>query len=208
MVTQPTGTVTILFSDLVGSTEAMERAGEGEGQRLLGGLLSRIREVAHAYSGQEVKNLGDGMEVAFTSAIAALDAATAMQRSIEWESHARAFPLSLRIGVNVCEASISDGDYWGLSVVVAKRLCDSADGRQILVSGLVKELVSDRAQWKFRPLGARSLKGISRPIEIFEFLWTPLDHSPTLPLRSGPEQEQKALSRFLRAVRHPEREVR
>jgi adenylate cyclase len=202
-----TGTITIVFTDLVGSTEIMEREGEDEGRELLRRYLGQMREISSAYEGREVKNFGDGIEIAFSSVVTALDTATAMQRTIFWENQAREVEVGLRIGINVCEASIAEGDYWGLSVVVAKRLCDLADAGQILVSGLVRQLVEHRREREFVPLGNRTVKGIGRPIETFELVWTPLDHAPTLPSTSE-TTEGRALSRFIRAVRRHEPESR
>jgi adenylate cyclase len=202
-----TGTITVLFTDLVDSTETMERAGEDEGRELIRRYLSRLREISQAYVGQEVKNFGDGIEVAFSSVVAALDAATTMQRAIHWENQTGSLPLGLRIGLNVCEASIAEGDYWGLSVVVAKRLCDIAQAGQILTSGVVSQLVSQHPEWRFRRMGERTVKGIRRPVDTFELVWTPLDHVPTLPLpSSSTTPEQKVLSRFIRSVRRHEPE--
>lgn len=200
-----TGTITILFTDLVGSTEVMERVGEDEGRDLLGRYLAHVREIMKAYAGEEVKNLGDGIEAAFSSVVAALDAATTMQRATDWENRSRPVSIGLRAGINVCEASIASGDYWGLSVVIAKRLCDSAEAGQILVSGVARELVQHRGELKFRPLGSRSLKGISRPVDTFDLAWTRLDHVPTLPMASSEATSDRGLvSRFIRSVRRSE----
>jgi adenylate cyclase len=202
-----TGTITVLFTDFVDSTAAMERAGEDEGRELLARYLFRLREIAHAYGGQEVKNFGDGIEVAFSSAVAALDAATTMQRAVDWENRTGSLPIGLRIGLNVCEASIAEGDYWGVSVVVAKRLCDVAGAGQILTSGLVRELVSQHGEWRFHQMGERAMKGVSRPVETFELRWSPLDHVPTLPLTSdSATTDQQVLSRFIRTVRRAKSE--
>jgi adenylate cyclase len=206
-VERRTGTITVLFTDFVGSTEAMERAGEDEGRELLGRYLSRLREIAHAFMGQEVKNFGDGIEVAFSSVVAALDAATTMQRAIDWENHTGSLPIGLRIGLNVCEASIAEGDYWGVSVVVAKRLCDLAESGQILTSAIVRELAAQYGEWRFEGVGDRTIKGVGQPVETFELSWTPLDHVPTLPLgSSSATPEGQILSRFIRTVRHAKSE--
>jgi adenylate cyclase len=202
-----TGTITVLFTDFVDSTAAMERAGADEGRELLGRYLSRLREIAQAYVGQEVKNFGDGIEVAFSSVVAALDAATTMQRAVEWENRSGSLPIGLRIGLNVCEASIAEGDYWGVSVVVAKRLCDLAGAGQILTSRIVRELASQHGEWRFQQVGDRVMKGVSQPVETFELAWTPLDHVPTLPLGSGSASpEGEVLSRFIRSVRRAKSE--
>jgi class 3 adenylate cyclase len=205
VVERRTGTITILFTDLVGSTEAMERLGEDDGRELLGRYLAHVREIMKAYGGEEVKNFGDGLEAAFSSVVAALEAATTMQRATDWENRAGPVSVGLRTGINVCEASIAGGDYWGVSVVVAKRLCDSAEAGQILVSGVAHELVAHHPELKFLALGPRALKGISRPVDTYDLVWTHLDHVPTLPLASSATtSEQGLVSRFIRSVRRAE----
>ena len=88
----------------------------------------------------------------------------------------------MRIGVNVGEADEEQGDFYGLPVTVARRLCDSANGAQILVSRTVRDLVGDRAAAALEGLGPRSLKGLP-DTEVFEVRWTPRSRGRTAPRR-------------------------
>src|SRR5712691_3803514 len=124
------GLFTILFTDLVGSTELLSRAGDEDAQRIFRAHHSLLAEVAAAHKGEEVKWLGDGLMVAFPSAAEAVRAAVAMQqasrRPVEGER------LAIRVGLNAGEALRDAADYFGTAVVVARRLCDRAGPGQIL----------------------------------------------------------------------------
>src|SRR5437016_12235580 len=94
--------VTMLFTDLVGSTELLSRAGDDDAQRIFRAHHTLLAETAAAHGGEEVKWLGDGLMVAFASALDALRAAIAMQqasgRPVSGER------LSIRVGLNAGEA--------------------------------------------------------------------------------------------------------
>ena len=74
----------------------------------------------------------------------------------------------MRIGLSLGEASVEDGDYFGEPVVEASRLCAAAEGGQILVSDLVRQVGGARDGYRFRSLGGLELKGISEPVQAFE----------------------------------------
>jgi class 3 adenylate cyclase len=169
---RPTGTVTLLFTDLVGSTELMDQLGDEAGDRLLREHFAHLREAARAHGGQEVKSLGDGLMLAFSSSLSALACAVRMQRRIAPSvGEAGAEAVGLRIGLNAGEAISAEGDYFGRPVVVAKRLCDRAGRGQILVSDVVRSLVGNRAEYPFVALGALQLKGFTEPVTAFGLDW-------------------------------------
>jgi class 3 adenylate cyclase len=90
--------------------------------------FSALRDAVGVHGGVEVKSLGDGLMVSFSSAAEAVAAAAAMQRSIA--RLARRDPsvgLSLRAGISIGEATLEDGDWFGTPVVEAARLCAAAD---------------------------------------------------------------------------------
>src|SRR5262245_60611669 len=93
-----TETVTILFTDLVGSTELLSRVGEARADELRREHFGLLRTAIEQTGGREVKNLGDGLMVAFDGAASALDAAVAMQQAIAARPP-DAEPLSIKIGV-------------------------------------------------------------------------------------------------------------
>ena len=167
-----TGTVTLLFTDLVGSTELIDRLGDEAGDRLLRDHFAVLREAAKEHGGQEVKSLGDGLMLAFASALSALACAVRMQRRIAASvDEAGGEAVGLRIGLNAGEAISAEGDYFGRPVVVAKRLCDRAGRGQILVSDVLRSLVGNRAEYRFIALGALQLKGFADPVTAFGLDW-------------------------------------
>jgi class 3 adenylate cyclase len=166
------GTITLLFTDLVSSTELIDRLGDEAGDRLLGAHLEMLRDVTREHDGREVKSLGDGLMLAFASALGALACAVGMQQRVRaHREHAGAQPVSLRIGLNTGEAISAGGDYFGKPVVVARRLCDHAGSGQILLSEVVRSLVGTRGGYRFIALGELRLKGLADPITAFAVDW-------------------------------------
>ncbi|MEX1254671.1 MAG: adenylate/guanylate cyclase domain-containing protein [Dehalococcoidia bacterium] len=166
----PSSIVVLLFTDLVGSTELLEALGEDAGEQLRRTHFSMLRDVVNARGGQEVKSLGDGLMVVFTSAVDALGCAVAMQQAVQGHDQLRS---RVRVGLHVGEPIQDEDDYFGMPVVTATRLCSSAQGGQILASDLVRRLVGSRGQYTFRDLGALQLKGIAEPLAACEVAWEP-----------------------------------
>src|SRR3954469_8041335 len=165
------GTVTLLFTDLVGSTELLERLGDDRAEELRRAHFAALRDAAVAHGGHEVKSVGDGLMVAFRSAVDALGAAVQMQRAVDRHNRTGAQPIAVRIGLAVGEVVYDQGDYYGTPVVVAKRLCDAAAGGEILVSELIRGLVGSRGGYAFQPVGGLRLKGLAEPLEAAKGAW-------------------------------------
>jgi class 3 adenylate cyclase len=179
-----TGTVTLLFTDLVGSTALMDRLGDDAGDRVRRQHFAVLRQAASEHGGQEVKSLGDGLMVAFQSAVGGVECAIRMQQRIAaHDSEAGAEEMGLRIGLNAGEVISDKGDYFGRPVVVAKRLCDRAGPGQTLLSEVVRTLVGGRGEYRFVALGALQLKGFIDPITAFELHWP--GHGSTAPSRTS-----------------------
>ncbi len=155
------GVVALLFTDLVRSTELLTSLGDDAADELRRRHFAGLREAVAASGGEEIKSLGDGLMVSFTSPVAALSCAVAMQGSVAGSG------LELRVGVHAGEPIREESDLFGAAVVVAKRLCDAAMGGQILTSQLMVELVGGRGSFRFRPLGPVSLKGLPEPVRTF-----------------------------------------
>jgi class 3 adenylate cyclase len=166
MTERASGLVTILFTDLVGSTELLSRAGDEEAQCIFRAHHDLLAETAAAHGGEEVKWLGDGLMVAFPSAADALRCAIAMQQASRRPVAGER--LAIRVGLNAGEALRDAADYFGTAVVVARRLCDRAAGAQILCSELVAGLLAGRAGFSFTPLGPLELKGVPQPVAALE----------------------------------------
>src|SRR6478736_8778323 len=95
-------TITVLFTDLVGSTDLLSRVGEAQADELRREHFGLLRAAMAAHGGREVKNLGDGLMVVFDGVPAALDAAVAMQQGITGRP-LESEPLAIRVGVAVGE---------------------------------------------------------------------------------------------------------
>jgi class 3 adenylate cyclase/tetratricopeptide (TPR) repeat protein len=166
-----TGTVTLLFTDQVGSTETLQRLGDEEGERLRRAHFGLLREAAAMHGGEEVKNLGDGLMVAFVSAVDAVVCAITMQQAVDRARTTGELTFAVRIGLNVGEPIRDEGDYFGTPVVIAKRLCDAGAPGQILASELVRALIGTRGGFAYRALGDVPLKGVAEPVPACEVIW-------------------------------------
>jgi tetratricopeptide (TPR) repeat protein len=123
------------------------------------------------HGGEEVKNLGDGLMVAFVSAVDALACAITMQQAVHRARASGEPQFAVRIGLNVGEPIRDEGDYFGTPVVIAKRLCDAGAPGQILASELVRALIGTRGGFAYRALGAVPLKGVADPVPACEVIW-------------------------------------
>ncbi len=176
-----TENVSVLFTDLVGSTEmisalSLEAAGELRRKH-----FSTLRQAIAASGGTEVKNLGDGVMVVFPVASAALSCAVAMQQAVDRDNASAERPLGLRIGLSAGEVIRETDDYFGDPVIEAARLCALANGGQIVAAALVRAMAGRRSPHAFSPLGAIELKGLPEPIETLEIGWERLDDVEATP---------------------------
>jgi class 3 adenylate cyclase len=166
-------TLTLLFTDVAGSTELLRRLGDDAGAAALNEHFALLRAEVRRHGGEEVKSLGDGLMVTFASASRAVACAMAMQQAVS----ARGGQPKLRVGLHAGEPARIGGELLGTPVVVAKRLCDAAQPGQIVASELISGLVGSRGGHEFRPLGALDLKGVGAPVSACEVRWTPRDPS-------------------------------
>ena len=169
-----TENVTVLFTDIVGSTELSQRLSPDDADEVRRGHFSILRQALAESGGTEVKNLGDGLMVVFASASAALACAVAMQQGVERDNRDREHAVGLRVGMSGGEVSREDDDYFGDPVVEAARLCASCEGGQVLAADVVRAMAGRRSRHECRPSGNSSLKGLPEPVETVEVLWEPL----------------------------------
>ncbi len=160
------GLVTILFTDVVGSTELLSRAGDEEARRIFQAHHQLLSEAVAQHGGDEVKWLGDGLMVAFPSAADALSCAISMQQAAQRPVAGER--IAIRVGLTAGEALRDAADYFGTPVVLAKRLCDQADARQILCSEVVAGLLAGRPGFTFAAAGEFELKGLPQPVAAYE----------------------------------------
>jgi class 3 adenylate cyclase len=144
--------VTLLFTDLVSSTELLGRLGETAAEEVRRTHFGLLREAVAVTAGDEVKTLGDGLMVAVASPLDGVRCAIAMQQAIAEHNRAGTGPaLGIRVGLHAGEPARDEDDFFGSAVVVAKRLCDRAEGGQILASEVVAGLVGPGHGLSFLP---------------------------------------------------------
>src|SRR5687767_4017749 len=144
----PTSTASILFTDVESSTELRSRLGETAADRLFVDLERRLSAQVERHGGTVVKTAGDGVMASFGSASDAILAAVDMQRSVARRDEG----LRLRVGIASGDVSWEGGDCFGLPVVTASRLQNSAAPGQILVSQIARLLAGERPEAKFEPV--------------------------------------------------------
>jgi class 3 adenylate cyclase len=169
-----TENVTVLFTDLVGSTELASSIAPEAADELRRKHFSSLRQAVAASGGTEVKNLGDGLMVVFPAASAALGCAVTMQQAVHRDNTGAKRPLGLRVGLSSGEATRENEDYFGDPVIEAARLCARASAGHILASDLVRANAGRRSSHIFTSLGALELKGLPEPIETLDVGWEPL----------------------------------
>ncbi|HXW59808.1 MAG TPA: AAA family ATPase [Solirubrobacteraceae bacterium] len=167
-------TVSVLITDLVGSTAMAERLGKAAAEELRAEHFALLRGALKRTGGREVKNLGDGLMMVFDSATQSLSCAVELQQAIDARNRRAEEPLGLRIGMSLGDATVKEGDYFGWPAIEATRLCAEAKGGQIVVNALVRQVAGARAEHRFHSLGALELRGIAEPLQAFELVWEPI----------------------------------
>jgi class 3 adenylate cyclase len=164
-------TVTVLFTDMVGSTSTRTRLGEELADEHFRRHDQLLRAVAVAHGSMFVKGLGDGLMALFDSATVALDATVAIEQAVSSENDQTIAPVTIRAALSAGDVRWLDGDVSGLPVVEAARLVAAAHGGQVLCTDLVRRLAQGRGGHEFKDLGATSAKGIPEPLQIYELRW-------------------------------------
>ena len=161
----PRGTVTLLFSDIEGSTRLLQRMGDAYAdlldvhRRLLGEAFARHR-------GFVVDNEGDAFFVAFDSANDAVAAAADAQLALARHDWSEGDEIRVRMGLHTGEPRAIDGRYVGLAVHAAARVMSAGHGGQVLVSESTRALLDDRFQ--LHDLGEHRLKDLSAAQRLFQ----------------------------------------
>jgi class 3 adenylate cyclase len=167
----PPGTLTILVSDIVGSTQLAEKLGDQGWVEVLDRHNAIVRRHVEEHGGVEVKNQGDGFLIVFPSARGAVLAAIAIQRSIADFRHDNPdVTILLRLGLHTGEVVATGDDIFGQNVVVATRIADVCEPGGIVVSGLTRDLTASASDLGFEPGTDVDLKGISAPYRVHRVL--------------------------------------
>jgi eukaryotic-like serine/threonine-protein kinase len=172
-VAAPDGTVTIMFSDIEGSTVLTEELGDERWLKALHRHNTLIRHHLAAHRGFEVKNQGDGFMVAFGRASSALRCAIAIQRDLAARrDQSGSQVMHVRIGLHSGEVIREQEDFFGHNVILAARIAAKASGSQILVSAVLRELVAGSHEFQFGEAREEQLKGLPGPQRVYEVCWS------------------------------------
>ncbi|MGI9190020.1 MAG: adenylate/guanylate cyclase domain-containing protein [Longimicrobiaceae bacterium] len=157
----------VWFADIVGFT-ALASRDEGAAFRLVKLFEQIAREEIDRHAGTLVKFMGDGALAIFGGTAAAVDAALSLRDGFRQRTEAERDPSTLRIGVHLGDIIVSDaGDVYGDGVNTAARLQGEADPGQVVVSQDVWRQCRQRAEYRFRELGSRQLKGLAEAERLF-----------------------------------------
>jgi class 3 adenylate cyclase len=160
--TSPDGAMTIMFSDIEGSTEMVENLGDEQWIRILRVHNRLVREAVTRHGGVEVKSQGDGFMLAFTSSRSALRCAVDMQRTLAARGEEKTgHRIRVRIGLHSGFMIHEGEDYIGRNVILAARIADQACGGEILISRELKEFVEPGEPAPLLEPRALELKGLS-----------------------------------------------
>ena len=168
----PDGPVTIMFTDVEGSTALHTRLGDDDARALLRHTETTIRSALEAHGGHEVKGTGDGHLLWFASARRAVACAVAIQRALVGAD------VRIRIGLSSGEVGAEDGDLYGEAVNLAARVAARADGGEILVAEVVRQLTGTLGDATYREKGRFKLKGFPERVRLFLVDWSEPDAAP------------------------------
>jgi DNA-binding NarL/FixJ family response regulator/class 3 adenylate cyclase len=187
----PDGTVTLVFTDVEGSTQLVQRLGDRYAH-VLDDHRRLFREAVEQNNGVIIDERGDEFFVVFSDGKAAADAAVAAQKAFaahEWPSDVQ---LRVRMGLHTGEPNIRDATYFGLDVHRAARICQAGSGGQILISQRTREEL-DSGQ-EVDDLGEHQLPGIDQPERLFQL------KAPGLPAQFLPLSTARRGFRGVRVV--------
>jgi TolB-like protein/class 3 adenylate cyclase len=178
----------ILAADVAGYSRLIGADEEGTLNRLRSIRADIIDLKITEHRGRIVKTTGDGLLVEFSSVVDALRCATQWQRGMaDRNAGTSDDPIEFRIGINMGDVVVEDGDIFGDGVNVAARLEGLAEPGSICVSARVQEDVAGRLDLIFEDIGEQTLKNIARPVRVYRVRLATAESTPKVtPTQSGP----------------------
>ena len=151
---------TVLFTDLVASTEAAADLGDERWGEVLARHHALIRQQLDQFDGREVKTTGDGFLAVFDDPAHAVECAQRLRATV------RGLGLELKVGLHTGRCDLSDGDVRGIAVHVAARVLGAAEPGEVLVSGTIRDVLLG-SDFKFEDRGRHTLKGVDGEWPLF-----------------------------------------
>jgi DNA-binding NarL/FixJ family response regulator/class 3 adenylate cyclase len=187
----PHGTVTLFFTDVEGSTQLLQRLGDGYAE-VLADHRRLLRDAVEARGGHVIDHRGDEFFVVFEDARGAAEAAIAAQLAFAENNWPQGVELRVRMGMHTGEPDIRDEAYFGLDVHRAARIAQAGSGGQILLSERTRDELDSAHE--LEDLGEHQLPGLDRPERLFQL------SVPGLPARFPPLSTARRGFRGMRVV--------
>jgi class 3 adenylate cyclase len=144
---------TILFVDIVRSTEKAARLGDSRWTQVMNHYYAAVRRELKTLRGKEVVTTGDGLLATFGAPAAGVRCATAIREAV------RTLGLEIRVGLHAGEYKVSGAEVFGLAFHIGARVAAKARAGEVLVSSAVKDLMS-QSGIRFKDRGVHQLKGV------------------------------------------------
>ncbi len=196
----PTGTVTLLFTDIEGSTHLLQQLGDRYAS-VLAECRHLLRATFQEWNGHEVDTQGDSFFVAFARATDAVLAAVEAQRALTAHPWPEGVAVRVRMGLHTGEPARTSEGYVGLDVHRAARIMSAAHGGQVLLSQTTCTLVEQDLpeDLSLRDLGEHRLKDLGRPRRLFQLviLDLPADFPPPRTLDTYPNNLPTQFTPFI-----------
>ena len=165
------GPVTVLFTDIAGSTAMTQELGDAVAQQIVRAHNRVVREALTDFAGKEIKHTGDGIMASFSNVSSAVEAAIRMQQNVAIHTQNNPdLPLYVKIGINAGEPIAEDNDLFGSTVQMAARIVDKASKNEIFVSEIVRGICEGK-KLHFKSRGTFEMKGFDSPPTLYEVLW-------------------------------------
>ena len=168
---EQSGPITVLFTDIVGSTAMTQAMGDAGAQKVVRVHNRIVREALSAFAGKEIKHTGDGIMASFTKTSDGVDASIQMQRETTLHTQTNPdLPLHLKIGLNAGEPIAEDNDLFGTTVQLSARITDKAQADEIFVSEIVRGICAGKS-FEFINRGGYPMKGFGDDVILYEVVW-------------------------------------
>ena len=163
--------ITIMFSDIAGSTQVFEKLGNKRAQKLIADCLKKMHRITEHYQGELVKTIGDEIMCLFQKPEDAAAAAFAQQELTSCDPELLHHQIKLRIGFHHGPVIFEKKDVFGDAVIVAARVVALSKANQILTTSTTINRLTKNQQSLARLVDQTRVKGKRDPIELYELSW-------------------------------------
>jgi len=169
----------VLFADISGSTALYDKLGNELALQLVTRTLDILTREMAARHGRLIKTIGDEIMCIFPDAIAAVEAARAMQLAVEKLRPGGEHPIYVRIGLHYGEVILEGGDVYGDTVNIAARVTAITRARQIMTTYALVEQLPEELRTQSRPVMRTEFHGKVEATDVFQIAWEQEDTTRT-----------------------------